>query len=319
MATKINSYSKVLIRNTKEPDREAWLDLPFSEDEFNECLESIGVIVDDDECETDTYDLLMSGESITKFEVVGHSSDVLEDKHFADLDTANELVERLEDIDEYDNELLFALMADGDELDEAIDTAEDVYPRDEETLMETFVRILDENIEREPGLTSVLHKLRKEYPHLDIECTCSACPEQYEIWDSNDENYPQIGYFRLRGGQFTVECPDAGGELVYKACPNGCMFFEDEEREKYLREAVVAVLEWKKIRDEATQKVRAYIIADDHRLEDYSDVEICSDLDFEIALSQMESKLEEATNETLVEFAQAIDSNTVSYEKHGCR
>lgn len=199
------------------------------------------------------------------------------------------------------------------------DTAEDVYSKNEETLMETFVRILDENIEREPGLTSVLHKLRKEYPHLDIECTCSACPEQYEIWDSNDENYPQIGYLRLRGGQFTVECPDAGGELVYKACPNGCMFFEDEEREKYLREAVVAVLEWKKIRDEATQKVRAYIIADDHRLEDYSDVEICSDLDFEIALSQMESKLEEATNETLVEFAQAIDSNAVSYEKHGCR
>ena len=63
MATKINSYSKVLIRNTKEPDREAWLDLPFTEDELNECLESIGVIIDDDE-ETDTYDLLMMGESI---------------------------------------------------------------------------------------------------------------------------------------------------------------------------------------------------------------------------------------------------------------
>lgn len=124
MATKINSHSKVLIRNTKEPDREAWLDLPFTEDELNECLESIDVIIDDDE-ETDTYDLLMMGESITKYEVVGHSSDVLEDKHFADLDTANELVERLEDIDEYDNELLFALMADGDELDEAIDTIED--------------------------------------------------------------------------------------------------------------------------------------------------------------------------------------------------
>ena len=124
MATKINSYSKVLICNTKEPDREAWLDLPFTEDELNECLESIGVIIDDDE-EINTYDLLMMGESITKYEVVGHSSDVLEDKHFADLDTANELVERLEDIDEYDNELLFALMADGDELEEAIDTVED--------------------------------------------------------------------------------------------------------------------------------------------------------------------------------------------------
>ena len=124
MATKINSYSKVLIRNTKEPDREALLYLPFTEDKLNECLESIGVVIDDDEA-TDTYDLLMMGESITKYEVVGHSSDVLEDKHFADLDTANELVERLEDIDEYDNELLFALMADGDELDEAIDTIED--------------------------------------------------------------------------------------------------------------------------------------------------------------------------------------------------
>lgn len=124
MATKINSYSKVLIRNTKEPDREAWLDLPFTEDELNECLESIGVIIDDDE-ETDTYDLLMMGESLTKYEVVGHSSDVLEDKHFADLDAANELVERLEDINEYDNELLFALMADGDELEDAIGTIED--------------------------------------------------------------------------------------------------------------------------------------------------------------------------------------------------
>lgn len=124
MATKINSYSKVLIRNTKEPDREAWLDLPFTDDELDECLESIGVIVDDEE-ETDTYDLLMMGESITKYEVVGHSSDILEDKHFADLDAANELVERLEDIDEYDNDLLFALMADGDDLDEAIETVED--------------------------------------------------------------------------------------------------------------------------------------------------------------------------------------------------
>ena len=124
MPTKINSCSKVLIRNTKEPDREAWLDLPFTEDELNECLESIGVIIDDDE-ETDTYDLLMNGESITKYEVVGHSSDILEDEHFADLNTANELVERLEDIEEYDNELLFALMADGDNLAEAIETVED--------------------------------------------------------------------------------------------------------------------------------------------------------------------------------------------------
>lgn len=140
----IDTKSKVCLRNASDSTKEVWLDLPFDEDEFNECLESIGIIVDDDECETDTYDLLMSGESITKFEVVGHFSDVLEDKHFADLNTANELVERLENIYEYDNELLFALMADGDELDEAIDTVEDgaatfYYDMTLEDLAEQFV------------------------------------------------------------------------------------------------------------------------------------------------------------------------------------
>ena len=123
------------------------------------------------------------------------------------------------------------------------DTAEDVYPKDEETLMETFVRILDENISREPGITEVLHRLRKEYPNLDIECTCSACPEQYEMWDSEDEDYPQIGYLRLRGGKFTAEYPDAGGEIVFEASPEGYNFFVDGEREQFLRSAVKACVE----------------------------------------------------------------------------
>lgn len=120
----INSYSKVLICNSRDPDREAWLDLPYTEDELEDCLESIGVITDDDDEETDTYDLLMSGEPITKYEVVGHSSEILEDKHFADLNAANELVERLESIDEYDNDLLFALIEDGDSLEDAIEVVE---------------------------------------------------------------------------------------------------------------------------------------------------------------------------------------------------
>lgn len=165
----------------------------------------------------------------------------------------------------------------------------------------------------------IVSACHKEYPSFDITCTCSAYPEQYEIWDKSDENYSQIGYLRLRGGQFTVECPRAGGELVYKAYPNGYAFFDDEEREKYLRAAVVAVAEWKNVRNEATKKIHTYILADDHRLEDYSDVELCSNLDYEIAISQMNAKLEEAANETLVEFAKAIDDGTVSYEKHGCR
>lgn len=36
--------------------------------------------------------------------------------------------------------------------------------------------------------------------------TCSACPEQYDVLD--DDGF-QIGYLRLRWGEFTVEVPDA--------------------------------------------------------------------------------------------------------------
>lgn len=123
------------------------------------------------------------------------------------------------------------------------DMAEDVYPEEDETLMETFVRVLDENLTREPGIPEVLHGLHKEYPSLDIECTCSAAPEQYEIWDSEDEDYPQIGYLRLRGGKFTAEYPDAGGEIVFAASPEGYNFFVDGEREQFLRSAVKACVE----------------------------------------------------------------------------
>lgn len=145
MATKINSCSRVLIRNCRDTDQEDWLDLPYSEDEFEAFLESIGVIADDDEeMETDTYDLLMSGECITRYEVVGHESDILSDDDFADLSTANELVERLESLDNWNEELILALMQDGDSLEEAIEAAEDCsadfYPNTSlEDLAEQYV------------------------------------------------------------------------------------------------------------------------------------------------------------------------------------
>ena len=145
MATEINSYSKVLIRNTREPDREAWLDLPYSEDEFEAFLGTIGVIADgDEETDTNTYDLLMSGECITRYEVVGHESDILSDDDFADLNAANELVERLERLDNWNEELILALMQDGDSLEEAIEAAEDCsadfYPNTSlEDLAEQYV------------------------------------------------------------------------------------------------------------------------------------------------------------------------------------
>ena len=71
--------------------------------------------------------------------------------------------------------------------------------------------------------------------------TCSMCPEQYDV---KDQDGNMLGYLRLRWGQFTVQCPDYGGETVYSAEPNGDGMFDDEEREMYLTCAKYAIAEY---------------------------------------------------------------------------
>lgn len=70
--------------------------------------------------------------------------------------------------------------------------------------------------------------------------TCYACPEQYDAFDGNGK---QIGYLRLRHSQFTVECPDVGGELVYieNVGDDDTGIFSDEERATYLKKAAYAI------------------------------------------------------------------------------
>jgi hypothetical protein len=69
--------------------------------------------------------------------------------------------------------------------------------------------------------------------------TCYACPEQYNALDKEGKT---VGYLRLRHGTFTVECPDVGGELVYvEKIDELTGIFSDEEREKYLEQAVKAI------------------------------------------------------------------------------
>lgn len=68
--------------------------------------------------------------------------------------------------------------------------------------------------------------------------TCSMCPEQYDVYKGK----VQIGYLRLRGGWFRADYPDCGEETVYEAYPDGDGQFEDYERDKYLGEAVAALL-----------------------------------------------------------------------------
>ena len=44
--------------------------------------------------------------------------------------------------------------------------------------------------------------------------TCSACPEQYDVEDSNGN---LVGYVRLRWSRLSCNYPDVDGERIYTA------------------------------------------------------------------------------------------------------
>lgn len=67
--------------------------------------------------------------------------------------------------------------------------------------------------------------------------TCGGCPEQYDAFLDGK----QVGYLRLRHGQFRVDFPDCGGKTIYSASPNGDGIFDDDEREFYLNKAKDAI------------------------------------------------------------------------------
>lgn len=75
---------------------------------------------------------------------------------------------------------------------------------------------------------------------LECRCTCPACPEQYDVFEGD----VQVGYLRLRHGGFSADVPDCGGEQVYYTeDQNGDGQFDDEERDRFLSAAVVAIRE----------------------------------------------------------------------------
>ena len=71
-----------------------------------------------------------------------------------------------------------------------------------------------------------------------LEQTCFACPEQYDVFDK-ENNY--VGYLRLRHGKFRADYPCCGGETVYESSAKGDGIFNPEERMPELTKAVQAL------------------------------------------------------------------------------
>jgi hypothetical protein len=73
-----------------------------------------------------------------------------------------------------------------------------------------------------------------------LVCTCSACPEQYDVFDKDGK---QVGYLRLRHGHFRADFPECGGETVYESDTDGDGVFMEEERMPQLTKAIAALQE----------------------------------------------------------------------------
>lgn len=97
---------------------------------------------------------------------------------------------------------------------------------------------LDQELEATHGVGTWPADL--EIDGLKLVCTCSACPEQYDVFDGER----QVGYLRLRHGYFRADCPDCGGETVYESEPTGDGVFELNERIPELTNAIKAIRKW---------------------------------------------------------------------------
>lgn len=98
--------------------------------------------------------------------------------------------------------------------------------------------------------TELKSKYDFEHAGVYLKKTCSAYPEQYDAFAAVSGDMVQVGYLRLRHGEFTVWCPDpAGEEIYYSTQMNGDGEFEDDERELFLKEACEKVSAWRAVQD----------------------------------------------------------------------
>lgn len=70
---------------------------------------------------------------------------------------------------------------------------------------------------------------------LTFERTCSACPEQYDVYNKEGE---QVGYVRLRWGTLRCDVPDYGQNTIYRVSFNDPylgLFPDDKARTTHLQ------------------------------------------------------------------------------------
>lgn len=80
---------------------------------------------------------------------------------------------------------------------------------------------------------------------IELKQTCGESPEQYDAFYKGK----QVGYLRLRHGEFRVAYPDCGEETIfYSEEMQGDGKFKDDERDEFLQKAKQAIV--KRLKEE---------------------------------------------------------------------
>ena len=114
------------------------------------------------------------------------------------------------------------------------------YILSQDSLGDVLYNLSEENIDK---VNDVKFKDYSEdednYIDLDsirLECTCHACPEQYNAYKGDE----YVGYLRLRHGYFYTD--DKDGNTIYESNTIGDGIFDSEERELHLNNAKRAII-----------------------------------------------------------------------------
>lgn len=87
--------------------------------------------------------------------------------------------------------------------------------------------------------------------HILIECTCPACPEQYNFYISDTLHHDcwvRVGYFRARGGIWSLHAPGIWGEALATGQLENFLAGQlaDDKRQELLEDCVKKIWAWLK-------------------------------------------------------------------------
>jgi len=107
-----------------------WLTLPATEEEIAEAFDKIQVSHDDIHYYSDGLGHVATSDYYGEYEeffITDYECDYLDIGEYDNLDRLNEIAETVENLDDYEKDIVKALMNDGYSLEEALDKKDDVF------------------------------------------------------------------------------------------------------------------------------------------------------------------------------------------------